>query len=144
MIGEYSAKAEHSHITQSYMLYTARYFPCRIRISRNTFMKDGYKYEKETNGCYSADSFYYTCFLYDSVNICDLLVEPPLTGANLLNLGDQMVKIVLVKDLPIDQSALAQNISLLRKSVQNLCRPLAELRRPTGIDPIPYGDDSGQ
>jgi len=40
------------------------------------------------------------------VNIRDFLVKAPLTGSNLLNLGNQVVKVVLIKNLPVDESAL--------------------------------------
>ena len=40
------------------------------------------------------------------VNIRDFLVKAPLAGPNLLNLGNQMVEVVLIKNLSVDESAL--------------------------------------
>lgn len=40
------------------------------------------------------------------VNIRDFLVKAPLTGPNLLNLGNQVVEVVLIEDLPVDKPAL--------------------------------------
>ena len=55
-----------------------------------------------------------------------------------------MIEVVLIKNLPIDEPALVQHISLLGESVQHLGCPLAELRGSAGIDPIAYGYDGGQ
>ena len=52
-----------------------------------------------------------------SINICDFLVKAPLTGSNLLNLGNQVVEVVLIKDLSIDEPALVQYIALLGEGV---------------------------
>ena len=78
------------------------------------------------------------------VNIRNFLIEAPLTGSNLLNLGNQVVEVVLIKDLSIDESALVQNIALLGKGVQHLGCPLTELRGSAGVNPIAYGNDGGQ
>ena len=40
------------------------------------------------------------------VNICDFLIEAPLTGSNLLNLGNQVIEVVLIKNLSVDKPAL--------------------------------------
>ena len=79
-----------------------------------------------------------------SVNVRDFLIEPSFTGTNLLNLGNQVVKIVLVKDLTVDQPAFIQNIPLFGKGVQYLCRPLPELCCSVRIDTVANGNDGRQ
>lgn len=78
------------------------------------------------------------------IYICDLLIETALTGANLLDFRNQMVKIILIKDLTIDQPVLVQYIALLRKGVQDLGGPLPELRCALRIDTIADRNDSRQ
>ena len=39
------------------------------------------------------------------VNIRNFLIEAPLAGSNLLNLGNQVVEVVLIKNLPVDKPA---------------------------------------
>lgn len=78
------------------------------------------------------------------VNIRDFLIEAPFAGPNLLNLGNQVIEVVLIKNLPIDEPALIQHIPLLGEGVQHLGCPLTELRGSAGIDPIAYGYDGGQ
>ena len=78
------------------------------------------------------------------IDIRDLLIEPPFTGTNLLNFGNQMVKIILVKNLPIDESVLIQNIALPGEGGQHLGGPLTELCCPARVDPIANSDDRRQ
>lgn len=75
------------------------------------------------------------------VNVCDFLIETALADTNFLNLGNQMLKIVLVKNLTVNQSALVKDISLFGKGVQYLCCPLSELRCPAGVDTVSDGDN---
>ena len=78
------------------------------------------------------------------IDIRDLLIEPPFTGTNLLNFGNQMVKIILVKNLSVDESVLIQNIALSGEGGQHLGGPLTELYRPARVDPIANSDDRRQ
>lgn len=78
-----------------------------------------------------------------SINVRDFLIETALTGPNFLYFRNQVVKIVLIKDLTVNQSALVQNISLFSKSVQHLCCPLPELRCSAGVNTVTNSDDSG-
>ena len=78
------------------------------------------------------------------INVRDFLIEPPFTGTNLLNLRNQVVKIILIENLTVDQSALVQNISLFGKGVQYLCCPLPELRFSVRIDAVANGNDGRQ
>ena len=77
------------------------------------------------------------------VNIRNFLIEAPLADSNLLNLGNQVVEVVLIKNLPVDKPALVQHIPLLCEGVQHLGCPLTELCGSAGIDPIAYGNDGG-
>lgn len=70
------------------------------------------------------------------IDVRDFLIETALTGTNFLNLGNQVFKIVFIKNLTVDEPAFVQNISLLGKSVQHLCCPLSELRCPAGVDTV--------
>ena len=75
------------------------------------------------------------------VNIRDLLIEAALACTDLLNLGNQVVKIILIENLTVYKTVLIQHITLFCKGVQHLGRPLAELCGTAGIDAIPYGDN---
>ena len=78
------------------------------------------------------------------IDVGDLLIKPALTGSDLLNLGDQVVKVIFTEYLTVYEAILVKHIALLREGVQHLSRPLAELGRPLGIGPIAHGDNGGQ
>ena len=78
------------------------------------------------------------------VDVGDLLVEAPLACSDFLNLGDQVVEIILIEDLSVDKPGLVEHIPLLRERLQYLGGPLAELCGPLGVDPVAHGDDGGQ
>ena len=56
----------------------------------------------------------------------------------------QVVEVILIKDLPIDESVFVQHIALLGKGIQHLCGPLAELRGSLGVNLIPYSNNGRQ
>lgn len=75
---------------------------------------------------------------------CNERMEIVVSAMTNLNLRNQVVEVVLIKNLPIDEPALVQNKALLSKGVQHLGCPLAELRGSAGIDPIAYSNNGGQ
>ena len=78
------------------------------------------------------------------VDVGDFLVEAPLACSDFLNLGDQVVEIILIEDLSVDKPGLVEHIPLLRERLQYLGGPLTELCGPLGVDPVAHGDDGGQ
>ena len=78
-----------------------------------------------------------------SIDVRDFLIETALTGTDFLNLGNQMFKIVFIKNLTVDEPAFVQNISLLGKSVQHPGCPLPELRCPAGVDTVADCNNGG-
>ena len=71
-------------------------------------------------------------------------IEPAFAGSDLLNLRNQMDKIILIENLTIDQSAFVQYIALLGKGIQHLGCPLTELRCSVRIDAVANGNDCRQ
>ena len=78
------------------------------------------------------------------VDAGDLLVKPALAGADLLDLREQVIEIVLVKNLPVDEPVFVQDIPLPGKGFQHAGSPLAELRGPRRVDAVPHRNDGGQ
>ena len=78
------------------------------------------------------------------VDVSNLLVEAPLACPDFLDLGEQVVEIILIEDLSVDQPGLVQHIPLLRECLQYVGGPLTELRGPLRVDPVAHSDDGGQ
>ena len=78
------------------------------------------------------------------IDVSNLLIKPALTGADLLDLGNQVVKIILIEDLAVYKAVLVQHIALLCKGVQHLGCPLTKLGRPLRIGPISHSDNGRQ
>lgn len=78
------------------------------------------------------------------LNIRDFLVKPTFTCLDFLNLENQVVKVILVKDLTIDQSVFIQDISLFRKIIPHPYRPRSNLCCPFRVDTILNSDNDRQ
>lgn len=78
------------------------------------------------------------------IDVRDFLIKTALTGTNFLNLGNQMLKIILVENLTVNQSALVKDMSMFGEGIQYLCCQLSELRYTAGVDTVSNGDNGRQ
>ena len=73
-----------------------------------------------------------------SINIGQLLIEPPFTETNLPDFGQQMLEIVISDKRTVFHPLLVNHIPSYGKLTQNESTPLPELGCPCAVHPITH------